>query len=113
MKTGVINVKFIIYSIVISIIISIIAGIIGNVPFFIFLLRLIFGAVIFAALGAAVAFVLEKYIPEVFNKEEERNEDEERSDETPIEGEEINIVIEEENPHKSSKIGRASCRERV
>ncbi len=104
MKTGIVNIKFVVYFVCLSLFISIMAGIIGGVPFFTLLVRLFFGAIFFAILGAGVAFILEKFIPEVFNIENTEDEEKTLDENIDTAGQEINIVMEEENPHIADKI---------
>lgn len=107
MKTGIVNIKFVTYFVIASVIVSFFAGIIGGVPFFTLIIRMFLGAVIFAGLGAGVAFVLEKFMPDVMNtvnndenKANENAEDEvDELNEEGITDSGINIVMDEENPH--------------
>jgi hypothetical protein len=77
-------------------IITILTGIVSGVSFWAVLLRTLISVIVFALLGGGVAFIIDKYLPEIltaFSGEELKNSVEENK-------EGINIVLPEENPHE-------------
>jgi len=77
-------------------VISLLSGLIGGVSFGILVLRTFLGTALFAGLGAGVSWVFGRYLSEVFRAGEPRAEPEEEGET----GEDVDIVLPEENPHE-------------
>ncbi len=92
------NFRFILGFAALAVVISLFAGLLGGIPFGLILIRTIIGAAVFALLGAGAWWILQRFIPELLNAEARG---------TPVQaresGDEVDIVIPEENPHAQQK----------
>jgi hypothetical protein len=78
-------------------VVALLSGLIGGVSFGILVLRTFLGTALFAGLGAGVSWVFGRYLPEIFNAGEPQQTA--GREEEP--GEEVDIVLPEENPHEA------------
>ena len=77
--------------------VSLLSGLIGGVPFGILVLRTFLGTALFAGLGAGVSWIFGRYLAEAFKAGESPSKPQEQGES----GEEVDIVLPEENPHEA------------
>ena len=88
------NAKILIGFSALALLIGILSGLAGGVPFGAVLLRTLVGIIVFAGLGVAAGWLINKYVPEIFKLNLRKT----KPDKEPQE-EGIDIVLPEENPH--------------
>jgi hypothetical protein len=92
------NFRFILGFAALAVVISLLAGLLGGISFGLILLRTLIGAAAFALLGAGAWWVLQKFVPELLETEAKREHEPARAT-----GDEVDIVIPEENPHRPTE----------
>jgi len=97
------NYRIIIGFAALAFVISLLSGTFGAVPFGIILLRTVIGTLVFAALGAAASWVIHTFLPDLFPDDVRGGSDRDRSE--GKDGNGVDIVIPEENPHATAGAG--------
>jgi len=106
------NVRWTLAFALVALVVSLLAGVIGGLPFGLILVRALVGMIVFAALGAAAAWLVQRFIPELMQLGPDGRDEgktgrgvNERGADKQGPDAEIDITLPEENPHFAGETG--------
>lgn len=90
------NLRFILGFAALAFVVCLFAGLLGGIPFGLILFRTLMGTALFALLGVGASWVIQRFIPDLLDVGGGTGRGRE---ETAASGDEVDIMIPEENPH--------------